>query len=88
MTYERKIARSMYPTHTLSCVLEMKSLQDSGVFTGYGSVFDVVDSQRDLVERGAFASTLDKRKPSDVKLLWQHDMQEPIGVIEEGSGEL
>jgi uncharacterized protein len=83
MTYERKIARSMYPAHRLSCVLEMKSLSETGVFAGYGSVFDRVDSQRDVVVRGAFAATLDKRRPSDVKLLWQHDVLEPIGVIEE-----
>lgn len=83
MLYENKIAKSMYPQLHMRCALEVKSLSEAGVFAGYGSVFDVVDSQKDVVARGAFAATLDKRKPSDVKLLWQHDALEPIGVIDE-----
>lgn len=83
MLYENKIASTMYPKRRMSCALEVKALSESGVFAGYGSVFDVVDSQRDVVSRGAFVGTLEKRKPSDVKLLWQHDALEPIGVIDE-----
>lgn len=51
-----------------------------GVFEGYASVFGVVDQGMDVVERGAFAKTLGKRK---VKLLWQHDTSQPIGVWDE-----
>jgi uncharacterized protein len=63
------------------CALELKSLSEEGRFAGYASVFDVVDSQNDIILRGAFAKTLRERK-GGIKLLWQHQMDEPIGIIE------
>ncbi len=81
--YEKKICDGMKMHKKLSCDLEVKSLSDDGVFAGYGSVFDVVDNQKDIVLRGAFAGSLSKREKSDIKLLWQHDVSEPIGVIED-----
>lgn len=62
---------------------DIKAMPDeTGVFEGYGSVFGNVDAGRDMVMRGAFAESIakalnTKRMP---KLLWQHDMREPIGV--------
>ena len=50
------------------------------MFEGYASVFDVVDNGLDVVNRGAFVKSLDERKP---KMLWQHDMAQPIGVWDE-----
>ncbi len=51
----------------------------------YGSVFGVKDSHDDVVMSGAFAASL--REWSDRKalpaLLWQHRMDEPIGVYNE-----
>lgn len=61
--------------------LELKSLESTGRFTGYASVFDVVDSQRDCVRAGAFRRSLIKRD-MPVQLLWQHQWESPIGVIE------
>lgn len=57
-------------------------LDEDGSFRGYGSVFDVVDSYRDVVEKGAFQKTLKahKEKGSMPALLWQHDPTQPIGV--------
>ncbi len=83
MFYERKISQSMCEHATMSCELSIKSVDEVGVFVGYGSVFDVVDAQRDVVMRGAFAETLAFTRPEDIKLLWQHDTAEPIGVIEQ-----
>lgn len=61
--------------------LALKSAPDeTGVFEGYASVFSVVDQGLDVVAPGAFAKTLGKRK---VKMLWQHEMDKPIGVWEE-----
>ena len=60
--------------------LEIKSLTENGTFAGYASVFDVVDSQRDVMRRGAFAATLKGRK-TPVQLLWQHQWDSPIGVL-------
>jgi HK97 family phage major capsid protein/HK97 family phage prohead protease len=48
------------------------------VITGYASVFGVADNYNDIITKGAFAdATADK-----VKLLWQHDHKQPIGVID------
>lgn len=51
-----------------------------GEFMGYGSTFGNVDLGGDIVERGAFSSTLAKRGASDVAMLWGHDVRQvPIG---------
>ena len=42
-------------------------------------MFDVVDQGMDVISRGAFMKSLEKRMP---RLLWQHNMQEPIGAID------
>jgi uncharacterized protein len=65
----------------------IKAEGDAGEITGYGAVFGNKDSYGDVIEPGAFRATLGKRK---VKMLWQHDMGQPIGVwdevIEDDSG--
>lgn len=61
--------------------LEIKSLSEEGRFAGYASLFGNVDSQKDIIERGAFADTL-RERGTNIKLLWQHQMDEPIGHIE------
>lgn len=63
--------------------LEIKSLDEAGTFEGYGSIFGNTDSYGDVVEPGAFKDYLAKNKPSSVKLLWQHNTDEPIGYYEE-----
>ena len=64
---------------SFSLTLKREPDQD-GIFEGYASVFGVVDQGMDVVERGAFAKSLGKRK---VKMLWQHEMDKPIGVWED-----
>lgn len=66
----------------MTCVLEVKGLSQEGRFAGYASVFEVVDSQKDIIERGAFSRTLHEQR-GKVKLLWQHQQDEPIGVFEQ-----
>lgn len=66
--------------HYKSLPLELKAAPgEDGVFEGYASVFGVIDLGADVVERGAFAKSLGKRK---VKMLWQHDTAQPIGTWE------
>ena len=52
------------------------------MFTGYGSVFDVLDSYKEIVVRGAFAETMaaHKAKGTMPAMLWQHRSGEPMGV--------
>jgi HK97 family phage prohead protease len=48
--------------------------EEKGSFSGYGSIFDVVDSYGDMIKPGAF-----RRK--QFPLLWSHNLLEPIGVF-------
>ena len=66
----------------LTTSFELKSLDEQGRFAGYASMFGVVDNQKDSVERGAFANSI-RDKGTNIKLLWQHQMDEPIGQIEQ-----
>ena len=61
---------------------DVKALGEDGSFEGYGSIFKNVDSYGEVVEPGAFtASLVDARqKGRSVKMLWQHDPSQPIGV--------
>ena len=78
--HDRGTVRHMLPNKNLSFDLEIKSLDEIGRFAGYASVFDVIDNQRDIVLPGAFRDTI-KNRAASVKLLWQHQFEEPIGVI-------
>jgi HK97 family phage prohead protease len=65
--------------------LELKTCSQTGEFQGYASVFDVVDRDGDILMRGAFEKCL--RYQAKVgkmpKLLWQHDVTQPIGILQE-----
>ena len=56
--------------------------EEKGMFEGYGSIFGNKDLGNDVVEAGAFTKSLRSRKPNQVKLLWQHKQDQPIGVFE------
>lgn len=57
---------------------EVKAKDSGWEVAGYASTFGgEPDSYGDVVARGAFAASLLKRP--DVRLLWQHEMAEPIG---------
>lgn len=66
---------------TKSIPLEIKASSDAGTFSGYGSVFNVLDKGGDIIVPGAFAKSLAAWKSSgrNVPALWQHDTDEPIG---------
>jgi HK97 family phage prohead protease len=52
-------------------------------FEGYASLFGVRDGAGDMVAPGAFAASLRRRGPADVRLLYQHFAHAPIGVWDE-----
>ncbi|MAD75155.1 MAG: HK97 family phage prohead protease [Rheinheimera sp.] len=67
----------------LDMPLTIKAVSETGEFEGYGSVFGVKDTYGDIVTPGAFAESLKvwgskKRLPA---MLWQHRMDEPIGIF-------
>lgn len=49
---------------------------------GYASLFGLPDQGGDIVQPGAYAASLAARG-SAVKMLWQHDPAQPIGIWEE-----
>lgn len=55
----------------------VKTMTPEGIFSGYASVYDVVDHQNDKVQRGAFQKSLERQ--ASPKMLWQHDPAQPIG---------
>ncbi|MFA5951344.1 MAG: HK97 family phage prohead protease [Hyphomicrobium sp.] len=60
--------------------LEMKAVEADGTFEGYASVFNREDLGGDIVMPGAFKESLLRRGAPAIKLLYQHDAAQPIGV--------
>ncbi len=61
--------------------LEEKRQSDGsmvGAFSGLASVFGNTDLVGDVVAPGAFKDSI--RDPAKIKMLWQHDSGQPIGV--------
>jgi HK97 family phage prohead protease len=56
---------------------------ESGVFSGYGSIFGNKYLGGDVIVEGAFAKSIGRKGAKAVKLLYQHKSDEPIGVFDE-----
>ena len=63
---------------TLFFPFEVKAVADGGRFTGYASTFGNVDLQDDVIEPGAFKSTLEKHG-GKVPILWNHRHTDVVG---------
>ena len=61
------------------CNADIKDISDSGKFAGYASIFNIEDSVGDVILPGAFHNSFKNVK--DIKLLWQHKAEEPIGFF-------
>ncbi|MDX2264592.1 MAG: HK97 family phage prohead protease [Hyphomicrobiales bacterium] len=51
-----------------------------GRIQGYASLFGVADGAGDVVAPGAFRASLARRPASGVRMLFQHDPAQPVGV--------
>jgi HK97 family phage prohead protease len=50
---------------------------------GYASVFDIVDQHNDIIAKGSFAKSIELfYQGKRIVLLWQHQFDQPIGVID------
>ena len=83
----KKEAQLDYETGRLDVDAEIKAVDDEdatakGEFEGYASIFGNVDLGNDVVEKGAFISSLRKKGPKKIKMLYQHDTKQPIGVFD------
>jgi len=59
---------------------------DAGLaIEGYASLFGKADQSGDVVQRGAYEASLASKKMSNtpIKMLWQHDPTQPIGIWDE-----
>jgi HK97 family phage prohead protease len=66
----------------LECDYKGLDTDDDGSFEGYASVFGNKDLGNDVIKKGAFADSIKYKKPKQIKLLYQHKTDEPIGVID------
>ncbi|MEZ5782352.1 MAG: HK97 family phage prohead protease [Rhizobiaceae bacterium] len=62
--------------------LEIKAVERMA-FSGYGSVFDVVDTYNEVVAAGAFTESLADRKAKNrpIPVLWQHRTDSPLASM-------
>src|SRR3989338_8568114 len=60
-------------------------LTEGRVVAGYASLFGKRDQGGDVVQKGAYAASLKRLAGAGraVKMLWQHDPAQPIGVWDE-----
>ena len=66
----------------LECDYKGIDTDDDGSFEGYASVFNNKDLGNDVIKQGAFSKSIYTKKPKQIKLLYQHKTDEPIGVID------
>jgi Escherichia/Staphylococcus phage prohead protease len=64
---------------------EALAVTDDARIEGYASLFGQADQGGDIVEKGAYARSIKALSSAGrkVKMLWQHDPAQPIGVWEE-----
>jgi HK97 family phage prohead protease len=60
--------------------LGLKDVTMEGTFEGYASLFNRQDLGRDVVMPGAFRDSLDARGADGIRMLFQHDPNQPIGT--------
>lgn len=58
-------------------------IDETGRFAGYASVFERLDEAGDRVMPGAFRQSLGKRGAARLRMLFQHDPKEPVGIWDE-----
>ena len=60
-------------------------VSEGHVVQGYASLFGKTDQGGDVVQKGAYAASLKRlaARQGRVKMLWQHDPGQPIGVWDE-----
>lgn len=61
------------------------TVTDGTVISGYASLFGKTDQGGDIVVSGAYGKSLgvNKAQGRNIKMLWQHDPAQPIGVWDE-----
>jgi hypothetical protein len=63
-------------------VSNIKADEQENIISGYAAHFNNKDSHSDIITQGAFKKTINENR-NRIKVLWQHDMREPIGKPQE-----
>jgi len=71
--------------HKFCRLNEDVTVTDGTVIEGYASIFGKCDQGNDVVEAGAYGAPLAalEKQGRSVKMLWQHDATQPIGIWDE-----
>ncbi len=72
----------LLPTEFKRARLDLTAVDAEGTFEGYASLFNIEDLAHDVVVPGAFRDTLSHRGTGGIRMLYQHDPAEPIGIWE------
>lgn len=59
---------------------ELERVRLDGTFSGYAAIFSERDLGNDMIAPGAFTRSLERRGAGNVRMLFQHNPDEPIGV--------
>jgi HK97 family phage prohead protease len=86
-TKKNKYDRPILPVNFKSLIDQKYTVTEgSRTVSGYLSIFNVVDSDSDMIIKGAFAKSITERGPDSdthrkIAFLWQHDMKQPLGKM-------
>ena len=69
----------LFYTKALSLVDSQYKNEANGAFSGYAAATGNVDLGGDIILQGAFSDWLASADASRVRVLWQHDIEHPIG---------
>ncbi len=80
-----KDMQDMQLEHKFVRIGETETVKEGVRIAGYASHFGEVDKGGDVVMKGAYAASLSalEARGGRVKMLWQHDPSQPIGVWDE-----
>jgi HK97 family phage prohead protease len=62
--------------------INLKKTPDKNSISGYGAIFGTLDADNEIIDRGAFASSLaqSRRTGKPILMLWQHQESSVIGT--------
>lgn len=83
MNHSFKVPEVLQNRETKYAPVTIDEISLAGRFSGYASVFDEVDMGNDIVAKGAFSKYLRTHPPAKIRMLFQHNPDEPVGVWEE-----
>ena len=72
----------LMPNEFKRAPLDHTAVDAEGTFEGYASLFNIVDLAHDIILPGAFRDTLASRGTGGIRMLFEHDPGEPIGIWE------